>query len=217
MTDRYVDELFELPAREATMQRYEVSRLVCDPERFPDDANEPMAPVGMGVVHTAPHDLGVLQPVPDDAEREQILARYYWPHHAAPPAIVEEGRIARRACLIVDAHSFPSEPLPYERAADDPERRWEHRPEICLGTDPFHTPPALREAALTAFSARFDVVEFDRPFSGTLVHGRYLGMDPRVRSIMGEVRRDLFMDEATGEKLPGFAETARTADPPDRP
>jgi hypothetical protein len=42
-------------------------------------------------------------------------------------------------------------------------------------------------------------------------------MDPRVRSIMVEVRRDLFMDEATGEKLPGFAETARTADPPDRP
>ncbi|HEY5169053.1 MAG TPA: N-formylglutamate amidohydrolase, partial [Thermoleophilia bacterium] len=76
-------------------------------------------------------------------------------------------------------------------------------------TDPFHTPPALREAALTAFSARFDVVEFDRPFSGTLVPGRYLGMDPRVRSIMVEVRRDLFMDEATGETLPDFARTAR--------
>ena len=43
------------------MERYEVSRLVCDPERFPDDANEPMAPVGMGVVYTATHDLAKLR------------------------------------------------------------------------------------------------------------------------------------------------------------
>ena len=53
---------------------------------------------------------------------------------------------------------------------------------------------------MRAFSARFDSVEVNRPFSGTLVPARYLGMDPRVQSLMVEVRRDLFMDEATGAK-----------------
>jgi N-formylglutamate deformylase len=54
MTDRYTDELFDSAAERggiALVNR--VSRLVCDPERFPDDANEQMAALGYGRrVHT---------------------------------------------------------------------------------------------------------------------------------------------------------------------
>ena len=57
MTDRYVDELFALPASEARAIAYPVSRLVCDPERFESDAEEPMAQRGMGVIYTATHTL----------------------------------------------------------------------------------------------------------------------------------------------------------------
>ncbi len=38
MTDRFTDELFLVPPGVATAVVYPVSRLVCDPERFPDDA-----------------------------------------------------------------------------------------------------------------------------------------------------------------------------------
>ena len=48
MTDAYTDELFSLP--HAATVRYPVSRLVADPERFADDAEEVMTKVGMGVI-----------------------------------------------------------------------------------------------------------------------------------------------------------------------
>ena len=48
MTDRYTDALFALPRDVAVAVAFPVSRLVVDPERFPDDAVEPMARKGMG-------------------------------------------------------------------------------------------------------------------------------------------------------------------------
>ena len=44
MTDTYTDELFSLP--DAATVCYPVSRLVADPERFADDAEEVMTKVG---------------------------------------------------------------------------------------------------------------------------------------------------------------------------
>jgi len=43
MTDWYTDELFCVPPSLATTVRFPVSRLVVDPERFVDDAQETMA------------------------------------------------------------------------------------------------------------------------------------------------------------------------------
>ena len=50
MTDHYTDELFLLPPQVATTVVYPISRLVCDPERYPDDSEETMAARGMGVI-----------------------------------------------------------------------------------------------------------------------------------------------------------------------
>ncbi|NBB90740.1 MAG: hypothetical protein GVY23_05990 [Spirochaetes bacterium] len=44
----------------------------------------------------------------------------------------------------------------------------------------------------------------NQPFSGSLVPGRFYGVDRRVTSIMIEVRRDLYMDERTGERTAGL-------------
>jgi N-formylglutamate amidohydrolase len=40
MTDRYTDELFALPATEATTVAFPVSRIVVDPERFTDNEED---------------------------------------------------------------------------------------------------------------------------------------------------------------------------------
>ena len=103
---------------------------------------------------------------------------------------------------MVDAHSFPSRPLPYE---DD-----QHldRPDICVGTDPFHTPPHLRDAAVHFFEAAGWRVAVDRPFSGALVPLRFYGTDARVKSVMVEVNRCLYMNEASGDRLASFDEVA---------
>lgn len=48
MTDRYTDELFAFPETAATTIAFPMSRLVVDPERFTDDALEPMSRIRDG-------------------------------------------------------------------------------------------------------------------------------------------------------------------------
>jgi len=164
MTDWHTDELFALPPDEAVTLRFPLSRLVVDPERFEDPETERMEAVGMGAVYTRTSQGAPLRDEAQAArEREALLARYYRPHHAALEAATAAALAAHGRCLIVDCHSFPSRPLPYEfRSSPD---RWRviHRPAVCLGTDttlpphaPFahpgmHTPPWLRERAAQAF------------------------------------------------------------------
>jgi hypothetical protein len=62
MTDWHTDRLFAFPGTEAVV--HPVSRLICDPERFVDDAREPMASFGMGVVYTRTHRFGILRQPP---------------------------------------------------------------------------------------------------------------------------------------------------------
>lgn len=198
MTDAYTDELFERP--DVPMVVFPVSRLVVDPERFIDDADEPMARRGMGVIYTRMSDGRILRQIPTAADRSALLERYYMPHHRALERAAA-GELARRGkALIVDCHSFPSHPLPCDLDQKMP------RPDICLGTDPDHTPPSLWHAIVKAF-ARFGIaVAVNCPYAGTIVPYRYYRMDSRVWSIMIEVRRGLYMDEDTGAKTHGYAD-----------
>ena len=200
MTDRYTDELFALPADLATTVRFPVSRLVVDPERFVDDVREPMSRKGMGVIYTRTADGHPLRHPPPGAERQRLLALFYEPHHADLTIAVANALASHGTCLVVDGHSFPTRALPYE---DD---QSPERPDICIGTDTTHTPVWLRDAAVRAFEALGWTVAVDRPFAGALVPMRFYRQDVRVRAIMVEVRRGLYMDERSGARLPRFDE-----------
>ena len=89
MTDRYTGELFDISPANAL--RFPVSRLVVDPERFPDDAGEPMAAVGMGAVYVRTH-LGTPLRRLETGERRALLERFYEPHHRALEESVETGQ-----------------------------------------------------------------------------------------------------------------------------
>jgi N-formylglutamate deformylase len=203
MTDRYTDELFSLPPTLATSVTFPVSRLVVDPERFTDDACEPMASKGMGVIYTQTSAGRPLRRAPSADERQHLLARFYDPHHASLTEAVQAALDAHGTCLVIDGHSFPALPLPYEYDQDP------DRPEICLGTDRSHTPAWLREAAVRAFEEVGWRVAVDRPFAGALVPMRFYQSDPRVRAVMVEVNRGLYMDEQTGARLPTFDDVRR--------
>ena len=81
MTDRYTDRLFDVPGICAERVVFPVSRLVVDPERFVDDAQESMAAGGMGVVYEKTASLEPLRKPPSTEEREALIDRYYRPHH----------------------------------------------------------------------------------------------------------------------------------------
>ena len=197
MTDRYTDELFDVRTSKAVTVRFPVSRLVVDPERFSDDSQEIMAHRGMGAVYTRSSDLNTLRVV-DEGKRQQLLERYYHPYHRRLNALTDKCLQESGKCLIIDGHSFPSVPLPYEldQSLD--------RPGICIGTDPFHTPDWLKEFVAKIFRENGFSVALNHPFPGSLVPSDFYLHDERVVSIMIEIRRDLYVDEPTGSRLDTF-------------
>ena len=204
MTDHRTADLFGSQRASGQVARASVSRLVVDVERFDDDAQEPMAGAGMGAVYTHTSSGGSLRRPLDPWEREALLERWYRPHHRRLEQFVEYALRQHGRAVVLDAHSFPSRPLPYERAASP------DRPDICVGTDPFHTPAPLRDAFVSAFAALGFWVAVDTPFSGALVPARHHQRDPRVQSVMVEVNRRLYLDEATGLPAADFAAVAAT-------
>lgn len=201
-TDWYTDELFALPASEAASIRFPVSRLVLDPERFVDDAQEPMARMGRGVIYTHRADGGVLRDPPAPGARAELLDRYYRPHHGTLAAAVSAASVAHGACLLIDCHSFPARPLSCDLDQEV------DRPDICLGTDPVHTPPWLLERARRHFEDAGLTVAIDRPYAGVLVPETHTGGNAAILALMVEINRRLYMDESTGAKRDEFAVVA---------
>ena len=148
MTDRHTDALLALPPDVATTVTFPVSRRVVDPERFVDDADEPMATKGMGAIYERTSSGESLRQSPSAEERRTLLARFYEPHHAALTQAVQAALDVHGSVLVLDCHSFPARALPYE-ADQNPDR-----PDICIGTDPFHTPEWLAADAVAGFKAR---------------------------------------------------------------
>jgi N-formylglutamate deformylase len=200
MTDWYTDELFNCATLGLPSVVFPVSRLVVDPERFESDDEERMAQVGMGVIYQKTSHGSVLRFAPTGEERTGLLTRFYRPHHQSLTMEVERLLGAHGQALIIDCHSFPSRPLPYELDQNS------SRPDICLGTDSFHTPAALLSLANGEFIARGYSIAVDRPFSGALVPSKHYLKDSRVSAIMIEVNRSVYMDEEEGGKCSHFSQ-----------
>ncbi|SBV02668.1 N-formylglutamate amidohydrolase [Streptomyces sp. Ncost-T6T-1] len=201
ITDAHTAELAAAAAKLAPVAPWRfvnnLSRLVVDPERFPDEREEMLA-VGMGAVYTRTTHREPLRPPEDDPT--PLLDAYFHPYAAAMTEAVEARIAAAGRAVIIDVHSYPTAPLPYELHGTGP------RPPVCLGTDPFHTPPELLAAAETAFGDRFghDGIGHDTPFVGTYVPLRHYGADRRVTALMIEIRRDTYMTEPGGPAGPGL-------------
>jgi N-formylglutamate amidohydrolase len=170
--------------------RNQLSRLVVDPERFPDDREE-MRAVGMGAVYLRTSHGMRLRRDDDPDHVEELLTRHYHPYAAAMADLVDARLAATAHAVILDVHSYPSRALPYELHATG------NRPAVCLGVDPFHTPDWLRDAAREAFSSVGDL-DTNTPFSGTYVPLRHYRRNEAVTALMIEIRRDTYMTEPGG-------------------
>ena len=203
MTDHHTHDLFAQGVSSSQVVVAPVSRLVVDVERFEDDAFEPMSGVGMGVVYTRTHDAKTLRRPISQEERDELLHEWYRPHHLRLSNAVENAIKCHGRCLIIDCHSFPKEALPYENSPDAV------RPDICIGTDEYHTPNQLADWLVKSIRRSGRSVSLNSPFSGSLVPQGYYHLEKRVESVMIEVRRDIYMDEDTQIGIPGTFEATQ--------
>ncbi|MFR9799561.1 N-formylglutamate amidohydrolase [Streptomyces sp. MS06] len=198
ITDAHTDRIAARAAAAAGVAPWRfvnrLSRLVVDPERFPDEREE-MTAVGMGAVYTRTTHREELRSAGSDPE--PLLARYYRPYARAMSGAVAERLAAAGRAVVVDVHSYPARALPYELHGRGP------RPAVCLGTDPFHTPPELLAAAREAFADCGDV-GLDSPFGGTYVPLDHYRREPRVSALMVEIRRDTYLARPGGPPGPGL-------------
>jgi N-formylglutamate deformylase len=198
MTDTDTGALAAAAAQTAALRPWifenRASRLVIDPERFPDEREE-MRAAGMGAVYTKTSHGEPLRR--EDAEQERrLLDEYFHPYAQAMTEFIDARLDAAGHAVILDVHSYPSKPLSYELHADG------SRPAICLGTDAFHTPDWLLGAARAAFESCGDV-ELNTPFAGCYVPLRHYNTQPAVSANMVEVRRDTYLTAPAGPPTDG--------------
>lgn len=192
MTDWYTDELFINGIGIPIVAP--VSRIICDTERFRNDDDEPMSKIGMGVCYSRTHDLKH-SIAWAHGHKEWVLEKIYDVHHKNLELAVGRAMVEKPfKVLVLDCHSFSNVPLPYE-PDQNPDR-----PDICIGTDPFHTPLALEEMAVEFFRNKGYSVKVNSPYSGTIVPLSFLHKDSRVKSLMVEINRGLYLKTGTNEK-----------------
>ena len=197
--DLWTDKLFVSKHVKSLPVIFPYSRVFVDVERFRDDKEETMAKRGMGALYRNGHDLRTIRNAPALEEHYEILKHYYDPHHEKLTQIVERELEQHSCALIIDCHSFPKERLAYE----DPNPR--DRPEICIGTDAFHTPNVVSETMLNSFLAKGYTVALNQPFAGALVPLPHYQRSRTLASVMVEVRRDLFLSTENGQPNEHFS------------
>jgi N-formylglutamate amidohydrolase len=198
LTDWYTDDLFDSQVDNKIIASF--SRIFCDVERFADDELEFMSKVGMGVLYEKLDSDEILRKVTPEL-REKILIDYYWKHHNFFTSSVEQLLELNEECLIIDCHSFPSNPL--QKAINQNP----NTPDFNIGTDSFHTPKKYIEASKTYFENLGYSLGIDWPYSGSIVPMKYYQKDKRVTSIMLEVNRRMYLNEPTNEKSNGYKRT----------
>lgn len=192
MVDHHTDLLARLLVEQsgASAVINKLSRFVVDVERFPDDREE-MNKVGMGVLYTHGSQRQLLR---DSAQIDRdALLDFFADYSQAIAELVQQVLDHHGRCLILDLHSFPSSPLPYELHQE------ERRPELCLGHETPHAPLVFLERLRHELPG-WDIAD-NEPFHGSYVPLDFFDTDPRVQSVMLEIRRDTYLKEPAGPLL----------------
>ena len=204
MADLYADELFSGLYKKTGALIAKLSRVIVDMERFWNNKDEPMAKVGMGALYEKNGQGKIVRQI-SKLSRSRCR-RIYLEYNHSLNSLVDECLKQLGFCLIIDCHTYPSKPRQYDLDKNG------KRPEICLGSDKFHTPRLLVNIFKQAFlKGKFSVAE-NTPFKGTIVPMSYLNKNRNVFSIMIEVNRKLYMNERTYEKKNDFKKIASDLD-----
>ena len=190
MTDTKTEEIARRAAALSEVRPWlfinKYSRLVIDPERFPDD-REVMNKVGMGAVYRKTSTGENLRSTDFSGEKE-LLDTYFHPYAKAITDLVSQRLKRANRVVILDIHSY--RPEQHKNAVNQGQKR----PAMCIGTDSFHTSAELKNLGIQSFAPIGDVYE-NEPYAGTYVPLKYYGVDTFVQAMMMETRADTFVDE----------------------
>ena len=165
-------------------ERFLVSRLLCDPERFIGDG-EIMERYGMGFCYEKAYDGTVIKNVTEDLKEKTL--RYYLEHHER----VDEKCRTHPKVLLFDVHSYSDEIVPADFLLPGRET-----PDVCIGTDPVLTPPWLYATVKTRFEkAGFSTAE-NYPYSGCLIPNTVMAGNGDCISVMLEFHKRIYLDAA---------------------
>lgn len=181
LTDFHTDELFSIPNTSNIVFPY--SRIYCDVERLPD-INEPMFKKGRGFYYTHTDDGRELRVL--DIENKATVLEFYNQHHNKLLSMVEDKLAKLGFATIIDCHSFSDTPFQSDLDQTTP------RPDVCIGTDPFHTPEFLINLIQKGFENHGYSVKINAPYSGTIVPLNHHNKTKEVQSVMIELNRKLF-------------------------
>ena len=184
MTDHFTDALVD-GTNGASSVINDLSRLVVDIERFPDETEE-MNAVGMGVLYTHGSRRQEIRRVSADSEKN--LLNYFAAYSARFTQLVDATLEVHGRVTIIDVHSYRERELPYELHDDG------YRAPLCVGSDPFHASEVLLGMVAESFPELESCA--NKPFAGAYVPLKHYHRDARVSSVMLEIRRDVYMDEA---------------------
>lgn len=201
MADNYTSSLYAELAYVSSSIVSKISRVLLDIERFQNEEDEPMSKVGMSALYTRTSSGDVLRNISID--NKIALEKMYKDYHDSFTQLVSSSLLKNNKAIIVDCHSFPSIPRVYEPEQETP------RPDICIGSDDFHTPTELVEILKHTFEKLGYSVKINTPFSGSIVPLNYFKKDTRVISVMIEVNRKLYMNEEAYEKNKNFTQVSK--------
>lgn len=195
LTDWFTDNLFFSETDLMVVAPF--SRIFCDVERFANNSHEPMAKFGMGALYEKTDNGKALRKVSQEL-RDNIIEKYYLKHHEKLNSVIKEQLAKHKSVTIIDCHSFSN--TPFERDIN----KSPNRPDVNIGTDPFHTPKELVDFTVEFFTSKGYTIGIDWPYSRTMVPSMYYKKNRNVYSIMIEVNRKLYLMDNTNLKSSGY-------------
>lgn len=166
---------------------FKYSRLFCDVEKFKDDSKEIMSKKGMGVIYTNDCDTAIA--ILNKKYKSKVLKSYYDKHHNKLDKIVTNILKKYNKCIIIDFHSFSDGMVEKLFNINNP-------PDICIGIDNTYTDVELTNFTITHFKKYGYSVEFNKPYSGTIIPNKYFNKkEKRLSSIMLEINKRVYLND----------------------
>ena len=181
--DLYTDELFKSLFHTFDGVKSDYSRLFFDPERFGDDSQEDMyRKYKLGWFY----ENAILTKKPlRNTDSKSLIRKYFDNHHKKLNEKTEQKLVMYDKCTVIDCHSFSNE------------RYWFHDvnlqlPDLCIGFEDNHVDKELVNIIKDEFQG-YDI-GINTPYSGSLVPTNYWGKDFRVKSVMIEINKKLYLE-----------------------
>ncbi len=181
--DLYTDALFDPFLRQFGGVKSHYSRLLFDPERFGDDRLETMhTKYGLGWFY----ENAILSKKPlRDTTHKEAIRPLFEAHHAELNHKTAEKLDRYGQCTIIDCHSFSDTPYWFMEQEVT-------FPDICIGFEKRHVDEQVVAYIKEVFEGYN--IGINTPYSGALVPTAYWGKDERVKSVMIEINKRLYLE-----------------------